>query len=941
MKALFFCFWASAAIALAQPTLIEKVEDTESNGLVIPYEKYSLPNGLVVLLHQDNSDPMVHVDVTYHVGSAREVPGRSGFAHFFEHMMFQGSDHVADEEHFKIVTESGGTLNGTTNTDRTNYFETMPANQLETALWLEADRMGFFLDAVTQEKFEVQRATVKNERGQRYDNRPYGLVYEKTIEALYPFGHPYSWSTIGYIEDLNAATLDDLKQFFLRWYGPNNATLTIAGDFETAQALELVEKYFGPIPKGPEVEDMPPMPTTLNEDKYVSYEDKVRFPMLYISYPTVEARHPDEPALDVVADVLGGGESSMMYRTFVKGGLARTAYASHPCSELAGAMGFGIMAYPDKPLAEMHRILDSLFDAVEKRGFKQEDIDRFAAQYESRQLSTLATIRGKASALAAYETFTGNPNQIGEDLKKYKKLKPEDLMRVFKKYIKGAFAVHLSCVPKGGSELIAAPDNAGRPEVPQGFSPDLSMYANLKYRKAKDTFDRSVRPKPGPNPVVQLPSIWEADLPDGGKAIGAPYDEVPLVSVRLSWPGGRMAEGMNEAGLAKLTASMLNESTKKSSKEALRDRMDLLGAEVSAYASEDEMGFNVRAPFANIDKALAILEEMILEPGFKEEEFKRVKMEQLEDIANEENNAGALANKTLFRYMFPDHVLGISGNGTKEIISRMEVADVMGFCDRIFSPALVRVAVVGIDHPDNIIPSLSFLSKMPSRMSQVNLGAADSRFPEKTKLILVDKPGAAQSEIRYAFDGPPYSATGLHYQLNVANYVLGGAFNSRLNLNLREDKGYTYGVRSGFRGNRFYGYYLVSGAFLKESTDKTIVEIVKELKKYREEGPGDEEVAFTRSSIGQRDALNYEAPWQRAGMIAQILEYNLPLEYTKIQQDMLADMTKQTYADLMKQELRYDRGFIVVVGDAESIREPLEKLGYPMEVIDAQGNPIP
>ncbi|HEY1023771.1 MAG TPA: pitrilysin family protein, partial [Sphingobacteriaceae bacterium] len=282
---------ASVNVANSQTTpagkarLVEKVARKGSE-LVIPYEKHVLPNGLTVILHEDHSDPVVHVDVTYHVGSGREEVGKSGFAHFFEHMMFQGSDNVKDEEHFKIVTESGGTLNGTTNGDRTNYFETVPSNQLEKMLWLEADRMGFLLDAVTQQKFEVQRATVKNERGQNYDNRPYGLASEYTSKNLYPYGHPYSWLTIGYIEELDAVNVNDLKNFFLRWYGPNNATITVGGDLDPKQTLALVEKYFGSIPKGPEVKNVKLPAPVLSADRYVSYEDNyAQFPMLSMTYP--------------------------------------------------------------------------------------------------------------------------------------------------------------------------------------------------------------------------------------------------------------------------------------------------------------------------------------------------------------------------------------------------------------------------------------------------------------------------------------------------------------------------------------------------------------------------------------------------------------------------------------------------------------------------------
>src|SRR4030095_15465707 len=350
-------FFLLCFVTTAQTKLVEKVTKKGSE-IVIPYEKYVLPNGLTLIIHEDHSDPVVHVDVTYHVGSAREEIGKSGFAHFFEHMMFQGSDHVADEQHFKIVTEAGGTLNGSTTRDRTNYFETVPSNQLEKMLWLEADRMGFLMDAVTQQKFEIQRATVKNERGEKYDNSTYGLVGEIASKNLYPYGHPYSWLTIGYIEDLNRVDVNDLKNFFLRWYGPNNATVTIVVDVNTADVVKLVEKYFGSIPRGPEVQKVVVPSVELDKDRYVSYTDNyIRLPLLNIVFPTLPTFHKDMAAPNGLSQILGQGNTSLLYQQLIKPQLALQANVYSQLSELAGEFIIRVVPMPGKTLTDMEEIV--------------------------------------------------------------------------------------------------------------------------------------------------------------------------------------------------------------------------------------------------------------------------------------------------------------------------------------------------------------------------------------------------------------------------------------------------------------------------------------------------------------------------------------------------------------------------------------------------------
>ncbi|MGV3591000.1 MAG: insulinase family protein, partial [Gammaproteobacteria bacterium] len=440
-------------------TLVETVADGSSE-VVIPYSKYRLDNGLTVIIHEDHSDPLIHVDVTYHVGSSREEPQRSGFAHFFEHMMFQGSENVADEEHFKIITEVGGTLNGTTDFDRTNYFETVPSNQLETMLWLESDRMGYFLDAVTQEKFETQRATVKNERNQNYENSPYGLWTEKTFTAMFPPEHPYSWMPIGFVEDLDAATLDDLKQFFLRWYGPNNATLTIGGNVDKEAAMDLVVKYFGEIPAGPEVLPDDKVPAELDADRYISYVDpNIRFPALLISYPSVSRDHPDYVALEALTEIIGVGRKSYFYKEFVLTQKAIQAQAFSYNLELAGLMTYFVLPFPGTPLSEFEADIRNVFANFGADSISDEDIQIYKATQEANLIRSLASVSGKVTQLAANQTFYGDPNRIQKDLDAIRALTKDDVLRVFEHYMKDKPAVYLSIVPPSAPDIVAKPDN--------------------------------------------------------------------------------------------------------------------------------------------------------------------------------------------------------------------------------------------------------------------------------------------------------------------------------------------------------------------------------------------------------------------------------------------------------------------------------------------------
>ncbi len=927
------------AFIFSQARLVEKVTK-KGNEIVIPYEKYVLPNGLTVIVHEDHSDPVVHVDVTYHVGSAREQVGKSGFAHFFEHMMFQGSDNVADEQHFKIVTQAGGTLNGTTNRDRTNYFETLPSNQLEKALWLEADRMGFLLDAVTQKKFEVQRSTVKNERGQSYDNRPYGLVFETLGKNLYPYGHPYSWSTIGYLEDLNRSDVDDLKNFFMRWYGPNNATITVGGDVKPSEVLKLVGKYFGSIPRGPKVDNMKATPVQLTSTRYVSFVDNyARLPLLAIVYPTVPSYHKDMAALQCLAQVLGQGRNSILFQNLVKPQLALQASASSQLSELGGEFGFQIVPSGDKTLAEVETLFREALTAFEKRGVTDDDVAKFKGGVEAQQINGLQSVAGKVSQLAAFQTFTGNPNKISDLLKMYASLTKQDVMNAYNTYIKGKPSVVLSVATKDKEDNITAADNY-KVDTKNYSAPDYG-YEGLKYVKAKDNFDRSKLPGNGANPTVKVPKFWKQTLANGAKVIGAQNTEIPTVTFSLTVPGGHLAQSgdMSKIGLPSLFAGMMTEDTKNYTAEQIAVELQKLGSSINVLSSVDGIIFTVNSLKKNFDQTLGLLQERMFNPKFTESSFDRIKKQTLQSFKQQKAQPAVVADIVFAKLNYgPNHILGMDEGGTEETIKNIKLQDIENYYNNFMTSQDAQVVVVGDMTQAEVLPKLAFLDRLPKKKVTLPKITAAPGI-DKTKIYLVNVPKAAQSEFRVGYaTGLKYDATGDYYKSYLMNWPLGGAFNSRINLNLREDKGWTYGARSGFSGDEYSGGYEFSSGIRANATDSALAEVMREMRDYVQSGPKDDELVFLKSAIGQSDALRYETGPQKAQFIRRILDYDLPANYIDVQSNILKGMTKAQMQAFAKKYLNPDKMNILVVGDKKQILPGLQKMGYEIVELDTDGN---
>ncbi len=912
----------------------QKAAETD---ISIPYEKFQLANGLTVLLHEDHSDPIVYVDVTYHVGSAREQQGRSGFAHFFEHMMFQGSKNVADEQHFKIITEAGGTLNGTTNTDRTNYFEVVPAVQLEKMLWLEADRMGFLLDSVTQRKFEVQRATVKNERGQRYDNAPYGLVGEKIGEALYPQGHPYSWTTIGYIDDLNRVDVNDLKRFYMRWYGPNNAVLTIAGDIEKERVKELVEKYFGSIQRGPEVKGQVVAPFKLGESRYVSYEDNIKFPSVNYAWPTADIKQKDDAALDVLAMVLSGSQGSPLYKAFIESGKAASANSFQYSRELAGQFQVTIRANPGTPLADMDKELKKVLEEWEKKGVSDDDLAKFKAQYKSNLYNVLGTVQGKGANLASNFTLMGDAGYIKNAMALRMGLTKADVMNVYIKYIKNKPAVILSCLPKGKGDLRVQADNWKMYE--RTIEQEGAEYKNLSFKEPVDAFNRSQIPNALDARPPHIADFYRIKVGKEIPCIGIKDSEIPKVNILISFKTGHRYEPKEKSGLAQLTASMLEKSSLKTKAEELENKLDRLGSSVNISSGEEELGIGIQALKENLAATLKIVEESLFEPKFDKDEFENEKKLQLDGIAQAQTNAGAMANAAFRKVLYgAEHVMSYPVSGTAETVGSITLKDVEDYYKKL-NAGNVSVTISGDMDAQQVTRELAFLSRLPAGKAD-ELKEPEVPKIEKTKIYFVDKKNAAQSEIRIGYIAVPYNATGAYFRCEVMNFSFAGAFNSRVNYLLREIKGWTYGVRGGFSGTHFAGPYTIAGGFKSNTTDSTLVEIFKELKKYGESGITADELKFTRSAMIQADALKYESPQQKLAFGKRMLDYDLQKNYVTWQADILNKIQKTEVDDVIRHFLPYNNMAIVIVGDKATNFEKVKKLGFDVQEMDVNGKII-
>ncbi|MBA4321520.1 MAG: peptidase M16 [Odoribacter sp.] len=899
-------------------------------GFSIPIEKYSLANGLTVVLHEDHSDPIASVAIYYHVGSSRETEGKTGFAHLFEHMMFQKSENVGEDQFFRNIQGAGGSLNGSTNQDRTNYYEVVPKNALEITLWMESDRMGYLENTVTKSALANQQNVVQNEKRQSVDNAPYGFNQGLMLKYLYPKGHPYSWTVIGEMQDLTNATVEDVKAFHRKFYSPNNAFLVISGDINKEEVKAMVEKYFGEIPAGEKIEKRGAIPASLASTIRLYHEDNfARAPQLTMVFPTVERYSKDSYSLNYLGELLAGSKKAPLYTILVKDKkLTSRVMARNGSQEIAGGFTISVTANPGVNLTEVEKAIFEGFDKFDKDGFSEEDLTRIKAGNETGFYSRFSSAQSKAFTLAEYAMNTGNPEYYKKDLANSQSVTMADVKAVFNKYIKGKNFVETSFVPKGQVNLIVEGSvNAGivEEDVTKAAEVKIDAIADEVMVKTLTKFDRTVMPPVGPDPEVTIPSPWSGSLSNGIKIWGITQKELPLIQFSIDIDGGHILDKIEKAGVASLVAAMMNEGTKNKTPEQLEDAIGLLGSSIRVSSGNEDISISVNTLARNFEKTIALVEEILLEPRWDEEQFALAKSRIINNLKRNAANPNYLASSTLNKLIYGDNILATDASGTEESVAAITMDDLKEYYNKYFSPSIAKFLVVGDVDQQRAEAALAGMNQkwQPKEVLIPEIKVPGP--PAKSRIYFVDVPGAKQSVI--SIGAPSISRSDPDfYAATVANYKLGGSFNGVFNLILREEKGFTYGARSSFSGAKNYGSFTASSMVRTNSTLESVTIFKTEMEKYRESVP-QEYIDFTKSSLLKGNALRFETLGSLLGMLSTMSSYNLPADYVKQEEAFVRGLTIEKQLELAKKYIDPSKMYYVVVGDARTQLKELEKVG--------------
>ncbi len=897
-------------------------------------EEYRLKNGLRVILHEDKTTPMVAVNLWYHVGSKNEVVGRTGFAHLFEHMMFQGSKNY-NNDYFKPLQEVGATINGSTNPDRTNYFQSVPSNFLELALFMEADRLGGLLEAMTQEKLDNQRDVVKNERRQRYDNQPYGTAFEKIFANIYPKDHPYNWTTIGSLEDLSAASMDDVQSFFRQYYVPNNASLVISGDFDEKRARQWVAKYFEPIEQGKDITRPKPVMPTIKGEVRQKYEDAVQLPRLYMVWMSAPAYSADEPALDILSYILSSGRGSRLQSNLIHDKqLSQDISSSSYALEVSGKFIIQSTASRGKSIEAIEKEINAEIERIKAAPPTAEEMTRALNSIEAQTIFGMQTVLGKADRLNGYATYTGKANYFQDDLNRYRKVTASDVQNVAKKYLTGDRFV-MQFVPRTGDAAASR----------RGEAVNQPTSTATKKDDGADKKDFSANlPKGGPDPKLTLPSIEKKKLSNGLNVWFVKSEKLPIVSMNMFINSGGSLDPTDRAGLASMTANMLDQGTKTRSAVDIANARQSIGANIGTGSGWDAANVSMQTLTRNIDTALDLFSDVIVNPSFPSDELETMRRRTLVGFVQRRDNPNAIANIAYNALLFgKDHPYGKSLGGDEASVKAVTRDELEKFYSTYYRPNNATLIVVGDTEPKVMLPKLekAFADwKAAGVPAQATPSAANFNKPG---IYIIDKPGAAQSvvtigHVGVARDNPDY------FPLSVMNSILGGQFSARVNMNLREEKGYTYGARTGWNFRRGAGPFSASADVQTAVTKESVMEFMKELNGIRGAIPvTQQELDYNKQSLIRRYPGQFETNGAVAGQLANLVTYGLSDSYFnefigKVQAVTLADVNRvaNTY-------LKPDRMAILIVGD-KNVIEPrlkeIEGLGRNIRYLDADGDLI-
>jgi predicted Zn-dependent peptidase len=1019
--------YAPALPALAQKKAKggAKASTAKAGAPVLPPVKYTqffLPNGLRVIFHEDHSTPIVGVNVWYHVGSKNEDKGRTGFAHLFEHMMFQGFKGY-DHDYVPTIQEFGGAINGSTTQDRTNYWEVMPSNFLETALFMEAGRMAGLLEAITQTKLDNQRDVVKNEKRQRIDNQPYGQTLYKITEAMYPEGHPYRWSVIGSMEDLSAASLDDVKAFFRRYYVPNNASLVVAGDFDPKEARAWVEKYFGPIQKGEEVVRPQVAAPRLDREVREQIDDRVQFPRLYMVWHSVPQYSKDEAALDTLAGILGGGKSGRLYRALQYGDsqIAQQLSIFNNTSELAGLMQFVAQPRPGHTLEEIERIVQSEINKIKETPPTPEEMERV---YNGREASfifgmqTVGSGGGKDDQLNSYATFLKDPGFFEKDLARYRAVTAADVQRVARQYLtdkryvltvvprqtgptgaagpapmspregiptpsqqsagagqpgaaagatgQSAPTGTASGTPQGAAQSQpagvqtmtkteaqatqpagAAPPQTASPAAPGGqMRAGGGMMGRPAAQKApeKPKTDISLLPKSKPDPKLSLPAVQRRKLSNGLEVLVVEHHELPVVSMNLVMKMGAAGDPASKAGLASLTADMLDEGTATRDALQVSEQLSRIGSSLQIAAGLDSTTAELRTLTRHLDRALDIYADVLTNPAFPEQELQRLRAQRLAALRQQKDNPQAVANLVFQSVVYGrNHPYGRPLAGDEASLQSLSADDVRRFYETYYRPNNSALIVVGDVKPDAVVAKLekAFASWKSGHVPAVDVSAAPVQR-DQSMIYFIDRPGSVQSVIQIGQVAAPRSSPD-YFPLFVMNRILGGGASARINMNLREDKGYTYGANSAISFRRGAGPFMTQAPVQGFSTKESVMEFMKELRGIRGEMPvGPAELDAAKQAIVRGFPRGFETPDQIANQLELIVTYDLPDTYFNSYIERVQAVTLEDVNRVANRYIQPDRLAVVIVGDRKTVEQSLRSLdglGGRISFVDNEGRP--